>query len=45
MNIDDFRYMWRGKQLQSLDDQQSNLLLRTQLNGQHQLVDKQKLKI
>ena len=26
MNIDDFRYMWRGKQLQSLDDQQSNLL-------------------
>lgn len=26
MNIDDFRYMWRGKQFQSLVNQQANLL-------------------
>lgn len=33
MNIDDFRYMWRGKQLQSLDHQQSKLLTSINIRG------------
>ena len=33
MNIDDFRYMWRGKQLQSPDDQQSKLLNTIHIRG------------
>ncbi len=34
MNIDDFRYMWRGKVLQRLDSQQANLLTSIDIRGQ-----------